>query len=459
MEAVPEKKKVPAAPGTQKKKKVPAAPGTLKKKKLPAVPETLKKKRRNFAELKVKRLRKKIALKSLRRAQRKLIYEKAKYYHKEYRQMYRTEIRMARMARKAGNFYVPAEPKLAFVIRIRGINGVSPKVRKVLQLLRLRQIFNGTFVKLNKASINMLRIVEPYIAWGYPNLKSVNELIYKRGYGKIHKKRIALTDNSLIARSLGKYGIICMEDLIHEIYTVGKRFKEANNFLWPFKLSSPRGGMKKKTTHFVEGLRVFSAAVLSELSGTAPGYRRLATNGAPGRRGHSCKRSLARQDRAVLSGGCAPSVAGLPAAEHAGPESGASASRLPASPPRRSGQSRDTTAGLGQGLGSEPGRRWPPRCPLPPLAESTSLVPWVQHLKKPISSVQLRGRIKKTKESCSMTALQEKSKGSVFSDPFSGAPSQFLQRMSRMAILEYDTIRQETHKKSRRGKKRDLRDC
>ena len=99
----------------------------------------------------------------------------------------------------------------------------------------------------------MLRIVEPYIAWGYPNLKSVNELIYNRGYGKINKKRIALTDNSLIARSLGKFGIICMEDLIHEIYTVGKRFKEANNFLWPFKLSSPRGGMKKKTTHFVEG--------------------------------------------------------------------------------------------------------------------------------------------------------------------------------------------------------------
>ena len=125
--------------------------------------------------------------------------------------------------------------------------------RKVLQLLSLRQIFNGTFVKLNKASINMLRTVEPYIAWGYPNLKSVNELIYKHAYGKINKKRIALTDNVLIARSLGKYGIICMEDLIHEIYTVGKCFKEANNFLWPFKLSSPWGGMKKKTTHFVEG--------------------------------------------------------------------------------------------------------------------------------------------------------------------------------------------------------------
>lgn len=32
----------------------------------------------------------------------------------------------------------------------------------------------------------------------YPNLKSVRELIYKRGYGKVNKQRIALTDNSII---------------------------------------------------------------------------------------------------------------------------------------------------------------------------------------------------------------------------------------------------------------------
>ncbi|XP_069812420.1 large ribosomal subunit protein uL30 [Dendropsophus ebraccatus] len=222
-------------------------------KKLPAVPETLLKRRKAFAAAKARRIRKILKDKRSRKDKRKIIYKRAERYYKEYRQMYRKEIRLARMARKAGNYYVPAEPKLAFVIRIRGINGVSPKVRKVLQLLRLRQIFNGTFVKLNKTSINMLRLVEPYIAWGYPNLKSVKELIYKRGYLKIKKQRIPLTDNSLIEKFLGKRGIICVEDLIHEIYTVGKNFKAANNFLWPFKLSSPRGGMKKKTTHFVEG--------------------------------------------------------------------------------------------------------------------------------------------------------------------------------------------------------------
>ncbi|KAM7245542.1 hypothetical protein CapIbe_004068 [Capra ibex] len=151
------------------------------------MPETQK--RKNFTQLKIKRLRKKFAQKMLRKAgRRKLIYEEAKYYHKEYRQMHRTKIRLARMAQKAGNFYVPAEPKLAFVVRIRGINSVSPEVLKVLQLLHLRQIFSGTLVKHSKASFNMLRIVEPYTAWGYPNLKSVNALIYKLGYVKINKK-------------------------------------------------------------------------------------------------------------------------------------------------------------------------------------------------------------------------------------------------------------------------------
>lgn len=66
--------------------------------------------------------------------------------------------RLKREAKKEGNFYVPGEPKLAFVIRIRGINQVAPKVKKVLQLFRLRQINNGVFIKLNKATINMLRI-------------------------------------------------------------------------------------------------------------------------------------------------------------------------------------------------------------------------------------------------------------------------------------------------------------
>ncbi|WP_411024631.1 hypothetical protein, partial [Salmonella sp. s55962] len=105
----------------------------------------------------------------------------------------------------------------------------------------------------NKATANMLRLVEPYIAWGYPNLKSVRELIYKRGYGKVRGSRIPLSDNAIIEKELGRKNIICIEDVIHEIYTVGPSFKKVSNFLWPFKLNPPRGGYRKKGNHWVEG--------------------------------------------------------------------------------------------------------------------------------------------------------------------------------------------------------------
>lgn len=148
---------------------------------------------------------------------------------KEYRTRERSLVRARRQAANAGNFFVEPAAKVAFVIRIRGINAISPTPKKVLQLLRLRQIFNGTFVKLNHATLTMLRLVEPYITYGPPNLKSVSELIYKRGFGKVNKQRIALTDNAIIEKALGKFGIICMEDLVHEIHTCGPHFKQVRH--------------------------------------------------------------------------------------------------------------------------------------------------------------------------------------------------------------------------------------
>ncbi|KAH6793355.1 Ribosomal protein L30/L7 family protein [Perilla frutescens var. hirtella] len=148
-------------------------------------------------------------------------------------------------ARLKGGFYVNPEAKLL-------IDAMHLRTKKILQLLRLRQIFNGVFLKVNKATVNMLHCCIG-LSHMYPNLKSVKELIYKRGYGKVNKQRIALTDNSIIEQTLGKHGIICIKDLIHEILTVGPHFKEASNFLWPFQLKAPLGGLERKRNHYVEG--------------------------------------------------------------------------------------------------------------------------------------------------------------------------------------------------------------
>ena len=174
------------------------------------------------------------------------ITKKAEQYEKEYAAAEEAAIANRRKAKANNQIYVPAEDKLFFVVRIRGTIGVSPKVKKILQLFRLRQLHNAVFVRVNAATVNMLRLIEPYVAYGCPSLKSVRELVYKRGFGKVNGQRIPLSSNAVIAEALGKYDIVCVEDLIHEIVTVGENFKEAANFLWPFKLPSPKGGYDGK---------------------------------------------------------------------------------------------------------------------------------------------------------------------------------------------------------------------
>eukprot|EP00010_Vexillifera_abyssalis_P006356 CAMPEP_0201546132 /NCGR_PEP_ID=MMETSP0173_2-20130828/2512_1 /ASSEMBLY_ACC=CAM_ASM_000268 /TAXON_ID=218659 /ORGANISM="Vexillifera sp., Strain DIVA3 564/2" /LENGTH=239 /DNA_ID=CAMNT_0047954731 /DNA_START=640 /DNA_END=1359 /DNA_ORIENTATION=+ len=217
------------------------------------VPETQLKARKRNQERKAAQVEAAAKQKVARRQLKVEALKRAEKYVKEYRDRERGMINARRQAKDNRGFYREPEAKLAFVIRIRGINGVDPRTRKILQLLRLRQVHNGVFVRLNKASLNMLRLVEPYVAYGYPSLKTVRELVYKRGFARVSGQRIPITSNALIQRHLGKYDIICVEDLVHEIYTVGPHFKQANHFLWHFKLSNPKGGFNKITTHFIEG--------------------------------------------------------------------------------------------------------------------------------------------------------------------------------------------------------------
>ena len=101
------------------------------------------------------------------KAKRENILKRAQGYEEAYQQCTKAQVDSRRKAKLSGQIYVPSAAKVAFVVRIRGINKLHPKIVRILRLLRLRQIHNGVFVRLNKASINMLRRVEPYITFGY----------------------------------------------------------------------------------------------------------------------------------------------------------------------------------------------------------------------------------------------------------------------------------------------------
>merc|ERR1712077_137959 len=88
--------------------------------KLPAVPETILKRRKRQQANKAARAKDALLNKVARKKKRVEIFKKAEKYAKEYRDKEREEIRLRR------------EDKNAFVIRIRGVNQVAPKVKKAL---------------------------------------------------------------------------------------------------------------------------------------------------------------------------------------------------------------------------------------------------------------------------------------------------------------------------------------
>lgn len=217
------------------------------------VPETVLKRRKRLLEEQKKKFSDRKESSKLAQKKKTLYLKRAQKFANDYA-LRESQLENQRVqAMENGHFFVEPEAKLAIVIRVRGLKSVAPKAKKALRLLRLRQVNAAVFVKLNKASINMLKLVEPFVAWGYPSLDTVRKLLYKRGYIKFGGNRVAIQSNEIVEKVLGNKDVICLEDMLNQIYTVGDNFKHVNNALWPFKLRHPRHGYRSIKKHFVEG--------------------------------------------------------------------------------------------------------------------------------------------------------------------------------------------------------------
>nr|GLL35287.1 60S ribosomal protein L7-2-like [Ipomoea trifida] len=181
------------------------------------------------------------------------VIKKPEQFIREFRDKELDLVRLKQRSKSRRRVSVSPTSKLLFVIRIGGKNDMHPKTRKLLYSLRLRRVFHGVFLKANERTMGILKKVEPYIAYGYPNLKSVKDLICKKGTGKVDKQRVPLTDNNIIEKALGQSGIICLEDIIHEIANVGPHFKDVSGFLCPFTLNKPEKALQGKKKRFADG--------------------------------------------------------------------------------------------------------------------------------------------------------------------------------------------------------------
>jgi len=217
------------------------------------IPENFQKKQKRDHELKEAAVKSRAQRKAEGKKKREEITKRAEGYVKAHRDRLIELVKKRREARANSSFFVPAQGKLLLAVRIRGVNRLSPRVKRILRLFRLRQMHNASFIRVNKATLNMLKHIDPCVTYGYPDRKTISQLLYKRGYMKVKGQRIPIVSNQVIESALGKQNILSIEDLIEEIFHVGANFKVANNSVWPFKLSSPKGGYRVKRHPYNQG--------------------------------------------------------------------------------------------------------------------------------------------------------------------------------------------------------------
>ncbi len=119
--------------------------------------------------------------------------------------------------------------------------------------LKLKKMYSAILMKYDEETFKMLSLIEPYITWGYVNKKQISEIINRRGSYHNENGTAVQLENDAIENSLGKFNILCIEDLIHELSNGGKHFNEAMSFLGFFLLSPSEDVKEKVNVKFFRG--------------------------------------------------------------------------------------------------------------------------------------------------------------------------------------------------------------
>ena len=220
----------------------------------PLVEETLLKKRKNLEELAHWRsvnLKQQVTRKRVIRGEDVKI-KRPEQFVREFRIKEGSHNKMKRRKRETlrrAHVNVSKSDMLGtvgIVVRIHEGRHSSKEIKEDLRKFGLNKKYDAVFMKLDEKSIRKLKPLDAYVAYGYVNYKLVDELLHRRAYTDFDGGRRPLSDNRTIEKAFGKYGILCLNDLANEIYSVGVHYKEALSALQTFKLASPVGHLEKK---------------------------------------------------------------------------------------------------------------------------------------------------------------------------------------------------------------------
>mgnify|MGYP002384189004 CR=1 FL=1 len=201
---------------------------------------------RPVEERKAERMAKKVVVKKEKFVRAERIVAKSRF-------ALGSELRIKRHRNAPKAPVAPEGTPVLVAVRVPSRYGLSPKVQVILNKLGLRTENMLSFIPLTPLNTAMMQIVDQHITWGVPTHRMLSDLITKRGFAKVNGGRVALSNNTMIEAALGQFGVICLEDIVHEIFTAGPNMARVVSYLWPFRLNSPPGGWKEVRTSYAKG--------------------------------------------------------------------------------------------------------------------------------------------------------------------------------------------------------------
>lgn len=192
----------------------------------------------------------------------KLHFKRAERYLSEGARQDNDAIRLLRVSNAIrARTVAPAAPTLVLVMRTHDAKGLTAESESILsEKLRLKAPGDAVLVKRDGDVRTWLQKVKPYVIFGVPSQSLVSDLVAKKTVIKDPENNeldIEIVDNAMVEKYFDeKFGFVCLEDISHELFTMGKMFEDATKKLVPFKIQ-----LDKKT-------RTMSGNVKDEINAT-----------------------------------------------------------------------------------------------------------------------------------------------------------------------------------------------
>ena len=124
-------------------------------------------------------------------------------------------------------------------------------------------VFNTDQGQVQAEALTSLILTVRMCVWPGPSTRlhtrftrpSAHNLVLNTDQGQVQAEALTslIVTVRMCVRAAGHLDIICLEDIVHEVVTIGPHFKEVNTFLLLFRLNPPAGGWKKRSRLFANG--------------------------------------------------------------------------------------------------------------------------------------------------------------------------------------------------------------